>query len=585
MPAWTTACLDWERRLVERRSIIPAPIFPDQAEQALRIFKELRVVDLPGKPTFGECSEQWVFDFVAAIFGAYDADTGKQLIREYGLLISKKNTKSTIAAGIMLTALILCWREEEEHLILAPTKEVADNSFKPAAAMVREDEELKTLFHIQDHIRTITHRVNRNSLKVVAADTDTVSGKKSGRVMVDELWVFGKQAKAAAMFMEALGGQVSRDEGWVIYLTTQSDEPPAGVFKEKLDYWRNVRDGKIEDQKTLGILYEFPEEMLKSKAYLKAENFYVTNPNLGRSVSAEWLEDNLRKNQPKQDGSFQQFLAKHLNVQIGVSLRSDRWVGADFWLGAVQSGLTLDDVLERCEVAVVGIDGGGLDDLLGLVVLGRTREAETYEQPEHRDENGALVKSQTVTKKRWLCWAHGWAHRIVLERRKEIAPRLLDFVQDGDLTLVDMPGDDVAKVAEIVCRVRDAGLLPEKNAIGVDAAGIGDIVDELLQEERGDPEEMQARIVAIAQGWRLNGAIKTAERRIASKQLAPADSAFMAWCVSNARTEMKGSAVTITKQVSGTAKIDLLMALFDAVSLMALNPQGVAAPGVTVLEL
>ena len=80
----------------------------------------------------------------------------------------------------MLTALIICWRSDEEHLILAPTKEVADNCFKPAASMVREDEELSALFHVQDHIRTITHRVNRNSLKVVAADSDTVSGKRPG---------------------------------------------------------------------------------------------------------------------------------------------------------------------------------------------------------------------------------------------------------------------------------------------------------------------------------------------------------------------------------------------------------------------
>lgn len=542
---WSTACPDWKRKIVARESIIPPPIFPAQAEHALAIFKQLRVVDLPGKPTFGECSEPWVFAFVAAIFGGYDADTGDQLIREYGLLISKKNTKSTIAAGIMLTALILCWREEEEHLILAPTKEVADNSYKPAAAMVREDEELSALFHVQDHYRTITHRVNRNSLKVVAADTDTVSGKKSGKVLVDELWVFGKRANAGAMFMEALGGQVSRDEGWVIFLTTQSDEPPAGVFKERLDYWRKVRDGEIHDPKTLGVLYEFPAAMVESKAYLDSANFYVTNPNIGRSVNREWLEDNLRKNQARTDGAFQQFLAKHLNVEIGVNLRSDRWAGADFWEQA-EIVLTLDELMERCDVAVVGGDGGGLDDLLGLAVVGRERET------------GA-----------WLAWFHAWAHRIALERRKEIAPRLLDFQREGTLTIVDRPGQDVAEFADVVCRLRDAGLLPEQRGIGVDAAGIGDIVDELAARDF----EVEKDIVAVSQGWRLTGAIKTTERRLAGGELLVSKSDLMRWCVGNARVEQQKNAITINKQVSGTAKIDPVMALFDGVSLMALNPQ------------
>lgn len=541
MTEWTTACIDWEKRLVEREPIIPPPIFSDQAEYALGIFKELRVSDLPGKPTFGECSEQWVFDFVRAIFGGYEAETGKQLIREYGLLISKKNTKSTIAAGIMLTAVILCWREDEEHLILAPTKEVADNSFKPAVGMIRADEELSDMFQIQDHIRTITHRITRNTLKVVAADTDTVSGKKAGRILVDELWLFGKRQNAEAMFMEALGGQVSRDEGWVIFLTTQSDEPPAGVFKEKLQYWRDIRDGKIPDRKTLGILYEFPDQMVESKKYLLPENFYITNPNKGRSVNAEWLEDQLRKNRSKTDGTLQQFLAKHLNIEIGLNLRSDRWAGVDFWEQQIRE-VSFDEILLRAEVITVGIDGGGLDDLLGLSAIGRDKET-----------------------REWLSWCHAWAHKIVLERRKSEASRLLDFQRDGDLTIVDSVGQDTEQLADYVGRIHEADLLDK---VGIDPSGVGSILDALTEVEI--PAES---VVGVSQGWRLGGAIKTTERKLAEGVLVHGGQPMMAWCVGNARVEPKGNAILITKQASGKGKIDPLMALFNAVSLMALNPE------------
>ncbi|WP_368770719.1 terminase large subunit [Enterobacter cloacae] len=541
MAQWTTACLDWERRLIAGESIIPPPIFPDQAEQALGIFRELRVSDLPGKPTFGACSEEWVFDFVKVIFGGYDAETGNQLIREYGLLISKKNTKSTIAAGIMLTALILCWREDEEHLILAPTKEVADNSFKPAAGMIRADDELSDMFQIQDHIRTITHRITRNTLKVVAADTDTVSGKKSGRILVDELWLFGKRSNAEAMFMEALGGQVSRNEGWVIFLTTQSDESPAGVFKERLDYWRDVRDGKIPDHKTLGILYEFPEEMVEKKAYLDPENFYITNPNIGRSVSAEWIADQLRKNQAKTDGTLQQFLAKHLNIEIGLNLRTDRWAGVDFWEPQIRP-VTFSDILQRAEVATVGIDGGGLDDLLGLYVIGRDKNT-----------------------REWIGWGHAWAHEIAVRRRKSEESRFNDFVKAGDLTIIKRVGQDTEEVAQYVSRINDAELLDK---IGIDPSGVGQILDALVEAEI--PEDS---VVGVSQGWRLGGAIKTTERKLAEGVLIHGGQPLMAWCVGNARVEPKGNAILITKQASGKGKIDPLMALFNAVSLMALNPE------------
>jgi len=539
---WSTACPDWEQRLVNGQSIIPPPIFPDTAEYALNIFKQLRISDLPGKPAFGECSEEWVFDFVKAIFGAYDEETGQQLIREFYLLISKKNTKSTIAAGIMLTAVIICWREDEEHLILAPTKEVADNSFKPAAGMVRADEDLAALFHVQDHIKTITHRETKASLKVVAADTDAVSGKKSGRILVDEHWLFGKRANADAMFMEATGGQISRDEGWVIYLTTQSDEPPAGVFKDKLDYYRNVRDGVIHDPKSLGVLYEFPPAMIESKAYLLPENFYITNPNIGRSVSREWLADNLVKVQHKTDGSSQQFFAKHLNIEIGMNLRNDRWAGIDFW-EQQKRDVDLDVIIDKSDVITVGIDGGGLDDLLGMAVLGR-------------DIDDPRI---------WRAWFRSWVHPIALERRKSEAPKYLDYASDGDLIIVEEIGQDIEQLCAIIGQCEDSGLL---DRVGVDPAGINDIVDAIV-----DTGIDHDRVVGISQGWRLNGAIKATERRLAEGNLLHGGQPMMNWCVSNARVEQKGNAVTITKAVSGTGKIDPVIALFAAVALMAMNPE------------
>lgn len=69
------------------------------------------------------------------------------------------------------------------------------------------------------------------------------------------------------------------------------------------------------------------------------------------------------------------------------------------------------------------------------------------------------------------------------------------------------------------------------------------------------------------------GAVKTAERKVAAGDLVHGGSPLMAWCVGNARTELKGNALVVTKAVSGSGKIDPLMALFNAVALMSLNPQ------------
>lgn len=551
MKDWTTALPDWEKRIVANKSMIPCqPLFPDEAKDALADFKALRIVDVPGEPTFGEACEQWVFDFVEAIFGSYDEETGKRHIREFFLLISKKNAKSTIAAGIMLTALIRNWRKSGELLILAPTIEAAQNSFKPAADMVRADPVLDAssggFLHIIEHQRTIKNLTTGATLKIVAADGKTVVGKKAGFILIDELWEFGTKANADAMLREATGGLVSRPEGFLISITTQADAPPSGVFKDKLDYARNVRDGVIEDNKFLPVIYEFPKRMIERESYLDPDNFYITNPNIGRSVSQEWIEDELRKELAKDASTRNTFLAKHLNIEIGQSHRNNRWAGTDFWSRRADASLTLEALLEQSEVVVVGIDGGGLDDLFGFAALGRHK----------------------VTRD-WLLWTHAWCHKGVLERRKSIADRLRDFAKAGELTIVEDELDDISAIVEIISDIKQRGLLA---SVAVDPAGLGEMIEAL--SEIGVTQE-EGLLIGAPQGYAMMNAIKTAERKLANGTLRHSGSALMSWCVSNLKIEPTATAIRATKQNAGDAKIDPVMALFDAVTVMSRNP---AAP-------
>jgi phage terminase large subunit-like protein len=240
--------------------------------------------------------------------------------------------------------------------------------------------------------------------------------------------------------------------------------------------------------------------------------------------------------------------SQHLNVEIGMGLRSDRWVGADYWEACGDKTVTLDAILERCDVVTVGIDGGGLDDLLGLAIIGREK----------------------ITR-RWLHHGRAWAYSGALDRRKSIAPVLRDFARAGDMTIVNMVGDDITELVDLVERVDRAGLLPQENGIAVDAVGIGQVLDALAQ--RGiDNSNSNKRIVAVGQGWQLARAIKTTERRLADGSFVHGAQPLMAWSVSNAKVEARSNSFLITKMASGTAKIDPVIACFMAADLMSLDP-------------
>ncbi len=547
MPAstWSTAVPDWKERIRLRKSMVPdLPLFDAMAEKALRIFKRLRVPDVIGHPTYGEACDEWVFEIVRVIFGSYDPDLKRRMLREFFLLVPKKNGKSSIAAAIMVTAAILNERPEAELLLIAPTKTIAGISFKQAAGIVRLDVELSKLFHIQDHLKTITHLNTLAVIIVKAAAADVITGSKATYILIDETHVFATMAKAADIFVEIRGSLAARPDGFLVQITTQSKTPPTGVFKAELKKARDVRDGLFVFP-MLAVLYELPAEDAVDGGWMRRELWGLVNPNLNRSVDEAYLAGEIATAMREGPEKLALIASQHFNVEIGLGLHADRWAGADYWLSAAIEGLTLDDLLAECDVAVVGVDGGGLDDLMAVAVIGRHRET-----------------------RNWLHWGRAWAHEDVFERRQEIAPRLRQFEQEGDLVVCKEVDDDVREIADICERILVAGLLPEKAGIGLDAYGIATLLDEL--GERGIGGE---QTLAVGQGWKLQSAINTLPRKLKDRTMVHCGQPLMAWAASNAKTELRGSNYLVTKQAAGASKIDPLMALFNAAMLMFLNPE------------
>ena len=120
------------------------------------------------------------------------------------------------------------------------------------------------------------------------------------------------------------------------------------------------------------------------------------------------------------------------------------------------------------------------------------------------------------------------------------------------MTIVEELGRDVDELVDLIAGLDRSGKLA---MVGLDPAGVGAIVDALAEKEITTSAETdssgEARVVGVSQGYQLQGAVKTTERKLADGTLSPAEQALMAYAVGNAKTEVRGNALIVTKQAAG----------------------------------
>ena len=554
---WDLSCPDWRDRIRQRRSLVPTfPIDQKAAETAVNCFNMLRLYDVPGAPQLKDAAGDWFRDIVRAWAGSWDAAAGVRYIREIFALVSKKNSKTSYSgAGMGVTWLLTNKRPNAVGIIVAPTQDLADIAFSAAAGAVRLSAELrKDWLKVQDHLKTITNVRTGATLSIFTFSPEVLNGQLAAFWILDELHLIAKSHSADSALRQLRGGRVAIPEAFGIIITTQSEDEPVGVFKSELAKARAIRDGVKRDSRTLPILYEFPEDIAGDRdKFLDPDNWPMVVPNLGRSITLPRLRELYAEEVDGGEQSLRRWCSQYLNIEVGLGLKSDHWPGARHWEKNGDKTLTLAGILEASDVIAIGGDGGGLDDILGLTVIGR--DAETGQ---------------------WLAWTHGWLHRDVLSLRKQEAPRFLDFQRQGDLDIVDSIDEAFEAFADLCEQVNETGNL---TAIGLDPVGVKIIVDKLTRRGMGPRVPDGGPVVGVRQGYSMQGTIKAVEGLLSDGRLTHAGQPLLDWSVGNARVKVQGNAIMITKQASGIAKIDPLMALLDAGQIL-LEEAAIAGPSI-----
>ncbi|QPC87407.1 terminase large subunit [Mesorhizobium sp. NBSH29] len=545
------ACPDWWARIqAGQMPMADVPLNAARAAKALAFFNRLRLPDVPGTPTMAEACGDWFREILCAFLASEDPDTKQRLVVELLCMVPKKNSKTTYVAGLGLTALYMEEAPNGQMLIVAPSQNISERCFDQAQGMIRLDERLKAIFNIQDHLKCITRRKTGTKLDVKSFDTTIVTGEIPILTIIDEVHELGKKSKAAAVMQQIRGGGITMQGGQLLMITTQSDEQPAGIWRTELQKARAIRDGKAgANPILLPVLYEFPPELQRDQSYWRDQNHWeLLLPNINRSIDPQRLVADYENNGMVNAEAEQIWASQHLNIEIGVGLAGDGWRGAEYWNDCADKTLTLESLIERSEVAVVGADGGGMDDLFGVCVIGREK----------------------VTR-HWLIWCHAFAHPKVLDVRKEIAPRLRDFEAEGSLSFCSAT-EYVTRIAAIAAKVREAGLMPEKNGVGFDPNNIATFVDALALQKISD-----LMLHRLRQGPALSPALWGLEHKLSDRTASHDGSSMMSWSVGNVKIEVKGNGNMATKQAAGRTKIDPVIAMLCAAILMSWNPEAVRA--------
>jgi phage terminase large subunit-like protein len=294
-------------------------------------------------------------EVVRPLFGTLRADGTRQYRTAY-IEVPRKNGKSELAAALALYLLVADREQGAEVYGAAADRDQASIVFSIAAQMVRTSPTLSKWLRVIDSTKRIIVQqgVSAGSIfRAIPADAAGSHGFNAHAVVMDEVHVQPNRE----LWDVLATSQGARAQPVMLGITT------AGYDRNSLcwelhEYARQVKEGVIEDESFLPVLYSAAEgdDWKDPRVWIKA------NPSLGHTVPAEFLERECRRAQeiPAYENTFRRLYLNQWTAQ------ESRWLPMHIWDASAGK---VDEKELRGRECYGGLDLASSTDIAAFVLI------------------------------------------------------------------------------------------------------------------------------------------------------------------------------------------------------------------------
>lgn len=467
--------------------------------------------DLAGKAFI---LEEWQKEFIRKLYGTINEDGTRQYRTAY-VQIPRKNGKSNLSAALALAELFVGAEKGAEIYCCASSRDQAKIVFDVCKQMIKNSAVLSRSCNVYQN--SVVMKNSNSFLKAVAAEAGTLHGANASMVVYDELHT----AKNREMWDVMATSMGARKQPLMMTITTAGMFDPNSICYELYSYGKKVREGTIDDDTFLPLIYEAePDDDIHIE-----ETWQKANPNYEVSITKQYFKKMAKeaKTLPSSEIAFRQL---HLNQWVS-SLTG--WITDAEWMASSGDDIDIEQLKNR--QCYAGLDLAQTEDVCAFVMV-------------FPFEDGSLK-----------VLPYFFVSESAVERRRNQTGGSYDnFVSRGELIVTDGNSTDYDVIKNKIIECAEAF---EITSIAYDRWNSNVLINQLSDAGiMTDP---------FGQGFiSMTAPIKNAEVLIKKQKLHHGGNAMLRWMISNVVVKKDDAEnVKFSKSKAGD-KIDGVVALIMA---------------------